>query len=131
MAEHELVEIYRAKNMAQAVLLKSALEDAGIRCALENDSLDNAVGGLALGWSTDPRVMVEAADQARALAIAKEFDKDEVEGVEGTGSDADIDTCLECGKPLPAGAQTCPACGWTYTAKEPGVVNSGDGEVNA
>jgi hypothetical protein len=120
MAEHELVEIFRAKNMPQAVLLKAALEEAGIRCVVENDTLDNAVGGLTLGWSTDPRLMVEAPDEARATQIAKEFDKEEVEGIEGTGTGADVDTCLECGKVMPAGTDVCPACGWTFESKEPG-----------
>ncbi len=130
MAEQELVEIFRAKNMAQAVLLKAALEEAGIRCAVENDPLDNAAGGLALGWSTDPRVMVESPDKARALEIAKEFDRDEVEGIEGTGRGEDTDTCLECGTVMPAGVKVCPACGWSYTAQEPGAMGSGDSEVN-
>ena len=116
MAEHELVEIFRAKYMQQAVLLKAALEEAGIRCVVENDSLDNATGGLALGWSTDPRIMVETPDAVRATEIAKQFDKEEVDGVEGTGKD--VDTCLECGKVMPAGASVCPACGWTYGSPE-------------
>ena len=25
-------------------------------------------------------------------------------------------TCLECGKPIPAGATACASCGWTYKA---------------
>jgi hypothetical protein len=112
MAEHDLVEIFRAKNMPQAALLKAALEEAGIRCVVENDPLENSPGALTLGWTTDPRILVDVADQLRATEIAKDFDKEEVEGVEGTG--ADVDTCLECGKVMPAGATVCPACGWTY-----------------
>jgi hypothetical protein len=130
MAEFELVEIYRAKNMAQAMLLQSALTEAGIRAMLDNATYEGAAGGINLGWATEPRVMVEEPDQAKALEIAKQFDEEEVEGIEGTGRGEDLDTCLECGKPMPAGAQTCPACGWTYAAKEPGTVSSGDGEVN-
>ncbi len=118
MAEHDLVEIFRAKNMSQAVLLKAALEEEGIRCVVENDPLDNAPGALTLGWSTDPRLMVEAPDEVRATEIAKQFDKEEVDGIEGTGKGADVDTCLQCGKVMPAGADVCPACGWTFEAKE-------------
>ncbi|CAN5606229.1 hypothetical protein BH10PLA2_BH10PLA2_39290 [soil metagenome] len=119
MAEHELVEIYRAKNMPHAVLLKAALEEAGIRCVVENDTLDSSAGALALGWSTDPRLMVEAPDELRATEIAKAFDKAEVDGIEGTGRGADTDTCLQCGKVMPAGAEVCPACGWTFKTKDP------------
>ncbi len=42
MAELNLVEVYRAKNIPQAMLLQSALEEAGIRSTLDNEVMDGA-----------------------------------------------------------------------------------------
>jgi RNase P subunit RPR2 len=33
--------------------------------------------------------------------------------------DAVEDTCLQCGKPLPADASSCAHCGWSYSSSEP------------
>jgi hypothetical protein len=69
MSEGSLVEVYRAKDSPQAHLLRTALEDAGIRALVEGDLLQGAVGELPLGWASAPRIMVEEchATQARAF----------------------------------------------------------------
>lgn len=69
MSEPRLVEVYRAKNSPQAHLLRSALEDAGIRAWVEGDLLQGAVGELPLGWSSAPRIMVEESDALRARTL--------------------------------------------------------------
>ncbi|HEV8061709.1 MAG TPA: DUF2007 domain-containing protein [Gemmataceae bacterium] len=123
MEELNLVEVYRAKNVPQAMLLKSALEEAGIRSTVDNELIDGAPGDLALGWSTAPRIMVDSADEPKAREIAVRFDQAEIDGAEGPDQEETADTCLECGKPMPAGADVCPACGWSYGVKEADTVS--------
>ena len=128
MAELDLVEIFRAKSLLQAKLLQEALKEAGIRSNLDNEILDGAAGEVALGWPTSPRVMVDRPDQEKARAIAVGFEQDEINGAEGTDREVDVDSCLECGKPLPAGVEVCPACGWSYKVKDADTLNAADDE---
>jgi hypothetical protein len=129
MAELDLVEIYRAKNVPQAMLLQLALEEEGIRSTLENAVLEGAAGEVALGWSTAPRIMVDSANEQKARDIAVSFDQAEVNGAEGSDKEEDADACLECGKPMPAGAEVCAACGWSYGVKEAGVAGADDSSI--
>jgi Putative prokaryotic signal transducing protein len=122
MAELDLVEIYRAKNIPQAMLLQLALEESGIRSTLDNEVLDGAPGDLALGWPTAPRIMVDRPDEAKARGIAVNFDQAEVNGAEGSDLEDDAATCLDCGQPMPAGAEMCPACGWSYGVQDADAV---------
>ena len=126
MAELDLVEIFRAKSLLQAKLLQEALKDADIPSNLDNEILDGAPGDLALGWPTSPRVMVDRPYEVKARAIAVGFDQDEIDGAEGPNSELDTDKCLECGKPLPAGVEVCPACGWSYKVNESDALNAAD-----
>src|SRR3954467_4131512 len=95
MTELTLVEIYRAKNLPQAMLLQTALEEAGIRSTLDNEVLDGAPGDLALGWPTAPRIMVDTLDEGRAHEIALQFDQAEIESAEAAERDDDTAMCLE------------------------------------
>ena len=61
MSEGSLVEVYRAKHSPQAHLLKSALENAGIRAVVEGDLLQGAVGEPGEWWAA-PRIMVAECD---------------------------------------------------------------------
>jgi hypothetical protein len=74
MSEGRLVEVYRAKDGPQAHLLKSALEQAGIRALVEGDLLQGAVGELPAGWSSAPRILVQEADAARARALLERWE---------------------------------------------------------
>ena len=128
MTELNLVEIYRAKNLPQAMLLQNTLEEAGIRSTLDNEVLDGAPGDLALGWPTAPRVMVDGPDEANARAIALGFDQAEMENAESRDRDDDSTICLECGKLMPAAAEACMDCGWSYGTRdaEPMIVSIED-----
>jgi hypothetical protein len=75
MSEGRLVEVYRAKDSPQAHLLRSALEDAGIRALVEGDLLQGAVGELPVGWATAPRIMVEESDATHARALLKRWER--------------------------------------------------------
>ena len=90
MDEDELVEVYRARDTTHAHLLRMQLEDSGIPTFVEGDQLQGAIGGLPVGWSIAPRLMVDAAlaDQARELLTQWEtmppggFDDDPAGGAE-------------------------------------------------
>ena len=75
MNARRLAEVYRAKDSAQAHLLKSALEDAGIRALVEGDLLQGALGEIPVGWSTAPRIMVEDSDAPKAREILARLDR--------------------------------------------------------
>lgn len=128
MTELNLVEIYRAKNLPQAMLLQTALEEAGIRSTLDNEILDGAPGDLALGWPTAPRIMVDSPEEASAREIALRFDQAEIENAEAHDRDDDSAICLECGKLMPPGAEACLDCGWSYGTRdaEPMIVSFED-----
>jgi hypothetical protein len=74
MRERKLVEVYRAKNSAQAHLVKSALENAGICALIEGDLLQGALGELPLGWSSAPRIMVEEHEAAQARTLLESWE---------------------------------------------------------
>jgi len=114
MSEHNLVEVSRAKNLPQAMLLQTSLEDAGIRSTLDNEVLDGAPGDLALGWPTAPRIMVDLPDEMKAREIALQFDQVEIDNAEAAERDDDTAICLECGKLMPTGSEVCLDCGWSY-----------------
>jgi Putative prokaryotic signal transducing protein len=75
MNERRLVEVYRAKDSVQAHLLRSALEEMGIRAVVEGDLLQGALGEIPMGWSTAPRIMVEEADAAKARESLDRFEQ--------------------------------------------------------
>lgn len=75
MNERQLVEIYRARDSLQAHLLKSALEEAGIRAVVEGDLLQSGIGEIPAGWSTAPRITVEEADAASAREILEKLER--------------------------------------------------------
>jgi hypothetical protein len=73
MSERSLVEVYRAKHSPQAHLLKSALENAGIRAVIEGDLLQGAVGEPGEWWAA-PRIMVAECDAMKARAIIEQLE---------------------------------------------------------
>jgi membrane protease YdiL (CAAX protease family) len=104
------VEIYRASGLPEAYAVRFALERAGISASVENEMLQNAVGGILAGWSTAPRVVVGSADEAAARAIIEEFMQRR--GGAGEGEEKPLH-CLACGAPM-GEPNACPACGWSY-----------------
>jgi rubrerythrin len=118
MNQPQLVEVYRARNMPQAVALKQVLEEAGIRAAVENALLQGVVGELPMGWATAPRILVESGDAPRARDILERSERAEMTAPEGEGEADDGTSCLACGTPLADEAERCPACGWSYKSSE-------------
>jgi hypothetical protein len=73
MSERSWVDVDRAKDSPQAHLLKSALEDAGIRAAVEGDLLQDAVAAPGVWWA-GPRIMVAECDALKARAILEQLE---------------------------------------------------------
>lgn len=76
----DLDVIYSAANAQQAEILRGILADEGISAQVSNIALEGAQGGLALGWSTSPCVMVRKVDAEIARQIAVDFDRDLIAG---------------------------------------------------
>jgi Putative prokaryotic signal transducing protein len=70
--ETPFVEIYRAENGVAANLLKGALEAAGIQTRITDESFSALAGGNPIWWES-PRILVPAADVAKAAAIIREL----------------------------------------------------------
>lgn len=104
----DLIEVYRAGGLPEAHALRLRLEAEGVSATVVNELLQGAVGELPLGWATAPRVAVRRSDEAAARAILAAF----LARPRAAGDDR----CLACGAEMP-GADTCPACGWSYAGR--------------
>lgn len=70
-----LVQVYIARDLVHAYLVKGRLEEAGITVHVENESLQGVIGEVP-AFVTAPRLVVEEADAQRALALIEEIDKE-------------------------------------------------------
>ncbi|HEV3119322.1 MAG TPA: DUF2007 domain-containing protein, partial [Gemmataceae bacterium] len=100
-ANPNLVEIYRAKNLAQAYMIRIALEEAGIHADIDGALLQGAVGDLPIGWPTAPRILVEQADAALARSLIDRVD--DAAPAEPDEDNLDVTHCLSCGAVMPDG----------------------------
>ena len=105
------VEIYRARDLPEAHALRVALERAGIPAHLDNEMLQDASGVLLAGLAAALRVLVGPTDEAAARAVLEEFLRRA--GGPEEGEDTPL-RCLACGAAM-GQANTCPACGWSYS----------------
>lgn len=137
----KLVEAYRARNPAQAHAIKFALEDAGIRVVVENESLQDAIGEFPGGWTSAPRLLVEESQLAAAREMIGRTDRGMNSAPELTlseaaflpmaclgfglgelpdSSEAESNRCLACDTIMSESESTCPNCGWTYESNSAG-----------
>lgn len=114
----DLFELYRARNLSEAHLLRVALEQAGVRAVVDNESL-NVTGADENLWQTAPRVLVSDADEDAARTILQQFLQAAVDRAKGASL-----RCLACKTPMGA-AEVCPQCGWTY------LTDDADGEIDS
>jgi putative signal transducing protein len=114
-----LVEIYRAKNLPQAHMIRIALEEAGIQAQIEGELLQGAVGQLPIGWVTAPRILVDESQIAAAREIIDCVDTQESSESEEDDRD-EVTRCLACGTVMVEGEPKCPSCGWSYQGEEEG-----------
>ena len=68
MDPNELVTVYTVTNPVQGEIIKNALEDEQIQCALEGEAQAGLTGVLEI------RVMVRAADAERAAELIREHE---------------------------------------------------------
>ena len=117
----KLIEVYRAQNVPEAYMLRSALEEAGVEGFIDGELLQGAAGELALGWSTAPRIMVSEiqADAAREVIKNVATRKELTERVTQADS-SDSLHCLACGQPMQEFETRCSNCGWSYGNSQPG-----------
>jgi membrane protease YdiL (CAAX protease family) len=107
--DSEIVEVFRARGLPEAHALRLVLEENSIAVRIDNELLQGALGELPMGWATAPRIMVRRSDEQAARALIEEH-VGRSGGRSGAGKD-----CLACGAAM-GDAETCPVCGWTYTA---------------
>jgi hypothetical protein len=120
MAHRDLREIYRARNLQEAALLKNLLEEEGIRATVTNNVLEGGSGVDVLGWATQPRVMVAQADAEEARQIALEYEQHGEELLQKQAIDLDDKArdeghwprCPSCGRRR---LTFCPHCGTAGT----------------
>lgn len=113
MAERdlELVEIYRAKNLPEAHVIRLMMEREGIDVSISNETLQGIVGEIAMGWSTSPRVLVKQQDVEAARMLLESH----VDHALRPDSPTDEESlkCFACGIVMD-GNSVCSACGWSY-----------------
>lgn len=68
MDPNELVTVYTVTNPVQGEIIKNALEDEQIQCALEGEAQAGLTGVLEI------RVMVRAVDAERAAELIREHE---------------------------------------------------------
>ena len=116
-ADPDFVEVYRARNLPEAHMMRMALEESGIRVQIEGELLQGAVGELPIGWVTAPRILVEESQIAAARQIIEAL---EIQGRAGSNENErkEATRCLACGKVMAEGETSCQSCGWSYLRKK-------------
>ena len=71
----DYVEVFVANDVAHAYLVKSLLENAEVETLIENELLEGALGGIPLGGSVSPRILVPQADLDKACDCIKRFEE--------------------------------------------------------
>jgi len=125
MDENQQV-IYTAASVEQAHLLCNILEDCGIDATVSNETLQGAAGGIAPGWSTDPRVVVAEQDVAKARQVALDFDRrladsdDEFDSYSHPPDNqwSDWPTCPKCSLRRQAVCKVCETAGTDFQLAE-------------
>jgi hypothetical protein len=116
----DFIEVYRARNSAQAHLLANELQNAGFTVQVDNDLLQGALGDIPVGWSTAPRLLVPRSQALRARALLEYREAELIQPPEEADPDEGV-RCLACGKTIPDDEDTCPACGWSYSGVDEGT----------
>jgi hypothetical protein len=122
--DESVVEVYRAKNGAQAHLFATALTEAGIKAEVQGKifhppmaTADNPMTDSAPWWDA-PRILVRTADAERAKRLLLELEeRARNEAQEAKASPLIEVACEECGSLVSfpesqrGSVQSCPQCG--------------------
>jgi hypothetical protein len=121
MASDTPVEVYAAKDSAEAYFVRNLLADAGIEAFVVGEALRTALGDVPIN-AAEPRVWVREIDEGRARPIIEAYQRRLIErteaefgpkpgaGIEGPATEP---FCYHCGQPVQFGQSPCPACGGT------------------
>ena len=107
------VEIYRAKSLHEAYVIRAALDEAGVPSHVENEFLQGAVGELPAGWITCPRIHVEESQASLAKKIIHQAQLNHRNRLD-SDEDNRFTRCLSCGYIMGQVDDRCSSCGWTY-----------------
>lgn len=118
------VMIYRARNPADAHIIRMALEEAGIPVLIEGEALQGVVPEVPV-WNAAPRILVAESQVTAAQEIIHQVQSRERGRPEDQESDQGSDrgsdggtACLACGHAMDDTAVKCPSCGWTFQSDE-------------
>lgn len=112
LSESMMAEVYRAKNLPEAYLVRGLLATIGVDAFIDGDCLQGGLGELPVGWLTSPRVVVEEsqATAAREILIRTQSQLRQRRD-EGFAADSH---CLACGTSMSDDEVSCAQCGWTF-----------------
>jgi hypothetical protein len=114
------VEVYAARDLAEAQFVHGILADAGIGATIVGESLGAAAGELPPLVAT-PRVWVRADDAERAWPLVEQYQRRLSERAAGRGTEsrAEEPFCYHCGEPVGRGQSPCPTCGRELDWEQP------------
>lgn len=101
------VEIYAAKNEAQAAIVVSLLAGAEIKARVMGQLLNNAAGEIPAGLTSSPRVWVADADQVQARQLIQQWEQ---KGRQNSPGVEIAWTCPECETEIEVGFDLCWNC---------------------
>lgn len=112
------VEIYRAKNLPEAYVIRTSLAEAGVSARIDGELLQGAVGELPMGWVTAPRIQVDESQASVAREIIARADVHRKSTETHADDSADATSCLACGKAMSDSEVSCSSCGWSFLGEE-------------
>lgn len=120
-------EIYSAKSVVQAYLLKNLLADQGITAIVTNQLLHGGSGVDFVGTPTAAAVVVAAEDAATAREFALDFDeraREQLSPLAGKPAEEDgvWPTCPQCGAKRTTRCPICETSGTDFTEADRGFL---------
>ncbi len=117
MPTDDPVEVYSARNLTEAHLVRNYLADAGIEARIVGEALQSVLGDVPFQVAS-PRLWVKPPEAARALEVIAEYEA-ELQQSEGKADEAASTTndesvelfCYHCGESLVGEQPVCPSCG--------------------
>jgi hypothetical protein len=111
MQDHDIVEVYKAGELAEAYFLRDMLGNSGIEARVVGDSISTGLGLPPVG-ETAPSLWVRKADEKQARELLVEYEKRHAGPRSETSTkpqwqcsgchemvDDDLDVCWNCEQP--------------------------------
>jgi enoyl-CoA hydratase/carnithine racemase len=118
MSQQAPVEVYAARDTAEAFFVRNLLQQAGIEALVVGDMLRGVVGELP-PLQTSPSIWVAPYEAERARLIVADYDRRQRERASADSSETDRESadsgaepfCYHCGQSVQQGQTPCPSCG--------------------